>query len=113
MKRFKLMASVAAAPSPIKGETLTNLRRAARGTTVAVAVGICSLIAAAGASASPANAKSQVGLCSDFLQIQQSFTGTGVPPAYSSTAFSALIAQNGGIAATTTYCTALLASQGG
>jgi carbohydrate-selective porin OprB len=70
--------------------------------SVAVAVCICSLIAVAGASASPANPKSQVGLCSDFLQLQQP------SPADFSTAFATLIAQNGGIAATTTYCTALV-----
>jgi hypothetical protein len=87
---------------------MTKLRSVACGIAVPVAVCICSLIAAAGASAStlpstgPANSKAQVELCTDFLQLQQP------SPADSSTAYATLIAQNGSIAATITYCQALV-----
>lgn len=87
---------------------MTKLRSVASGIAVPVAVCICSLMAAAGASAStvpstgPANSKAQVELCTDFLQLQQP------SPADNSTAYAALIAQNGGIPATIAYCQALL-----
>jgi hypothetical protein len=56
----------------------------------------------------PANVHAQWGLCTGFLAAQKSTTSsTSEPPQYSSTAFKALIAEHGGIAATTTYCKSL------
>lgn len=56
----------------------------------------------------PANQNAQFGLCTAFLNGQKHITTssstTSLPPQYSSTAFKALIAENGSVAATTTYC---------
>lgn len=56
----------------------------------------------------PANQSAQFGLCTAFLNGQKHITTadstTSLPPQYSSTAFKALIAQNGSVAATKTYC---------
>lgn len=55
----------------------------------------------------PANIHAQFGLCQAFLAGQNSSStssSTSNPPQYSSTAFQALIAQNGSVSATTTYC---------
>jgi hypothetical protein len=62
----------------------------------------------------PANQNAQFGLCTAFLNGQKHVTTssspTSQPPQYSSTAFQALIAQNGSVAATTTYCQHLVAT---
>ena len=67
----------------------------------------------------PANQHAQFGLCTAFLNGQKPHgttttstapTTTSLPPQYSSTAFKALIAQNGGVAATTTYCKGVVAN---
>ena len=55
----------------------------------------------------PANIHAQFGLCTAFLAGNPTVTGstsTTLPPQDSSTAFQALIHQNGGVAATRTYC---------
>jgi len=56
----------------------------------------------------PANQHAQFGLCTAFLNGQSHITTSGsttsLPPQYSSTAFKALIAQNGTEGATATYC---------
>ena len=56
----------------------------------------------------PANQSAQFGLCTAFLNGQNHISTSGgttsLPPQYSSTAFKALIAQNGSVAATATYC---------
>ena len=51
----------------------------------------------------PANQHAQFGLCTAFLAGGAN-TSTTNPPKDSSTAFQALIKQNGGVAATTSYC---------
>lgn len=59
----------------------------------------------------PANSHAQFGLCTAFLAAQKSTNSTtSSPPQYNSTAFKALIAQNGGVAGTTTYCTGVVKS---
>ncbi|HWE55786.1 MAG TPA: hypothetical protein VG435_09745 [Acidimicrobiales bacterium] len=67
----------------------------------------------------PANRHAQFGLCTAFLAVgRPSSTGADTstsstpqsPPPYNSTAFRALIAQNGGVAGTTTYCQGVVAN---
>lgn len=60
----------------------------------------------------PANQHAQFGLCNTFLQAGKNATGSSpaTPPQYSSTAFTALINQNGGVAATKTYCQGIVSA---
>ncbi len=60
----------------------------------------------------PANVHAQFGLCTAFLAGNSTTSGssTTLPPQDSSTAFRALIGQNGGVAATVTYCKGIVSA---
>lgn len=66
-----------------------------------------------------ANIHAQYGLCTAFLGTGNTQTNTGggsspsSPPKYNSAAFKALIAQNDGVAGTTTYCQGVVSNHPG
>jgi hypothetical protein len=123
-------AAAAAATGSLPGQTTHANSHATSGLTTAAAhshatSGSAPTGSVSGVSATtkipstgPANQHAQFGLCTAFLASVTGTTGSGSgstspssPPQYSSTAFKALIAQNGSVAATTTYCQHLVSNK--